>query len=476
MGAALSRLALFGCLIVPALLLTLALPVAAPAQDGPIRLDAAAMRQLALTAVQAGRPDVALRLTQALLQRDPNDTMALVLRSRVMRDIGRNDEARALAARAWPLAKTSAQRHTVALVMAQALSSDGKRGQAQLWLRRAAHEAPTPVARARVEQDYAHVRDRNPLSVELSFSASPSNNVNSGSQHRQMGLDEFLPGFPGADTIFTDRPVDMTALSGWVVQGGVQLRYRLHETRSGKTYLRAGVDWRSVYLSPEALARIEDYRAEYPDATITTDFSQGLFDLGLLHRRDGKKLSWSAGLSASHRLQGGVSSYSGGRLDLGAEYRLGPRALLHGGLSYEARWNGQSEGPSTQITAVQVGTVQGLENGDRLRATFGLRLTDSVPRSHSNLATSLRIGWEKKKPIAGVGLDFGINAEHRAYPNAIVGREDLSLSADLTLRLTKVEYMGFSPTLTLRAARSYSSARMYDGEELGVSLGWRSNF
>jgi tetratricopeptide (TPR) repeat protein len=446
------------------------------ARDTSLRLDPAGMRQLALTALQSGRPDVVLRLTEALLQRDPEDLMALVLRARVLRDIGRYDEALSLARKAWAGARTTAQRHSIALIMAQALSSSGRRGQAQIWLRRAAHEAPTPAARARVEQDFAYVRSRNPLSVELSFSAAPSNNVNSGSQHRRMGLDEFLPGLPGSHLIFTDRPVDMTALPGWVLQGGVQMRYLFHEGTYGKTSVRAGADWRAVFLSADAQARIDQYLADNPGASANRDFSQGGVELGLLHRFERPDWAVSGGITASHRLQGGVSAYSGLRLDLGGEYRPGPRGLLHAGLSYEARWTGAAQGPSTRIAAVQFGAVHGLVNGDRLRAIVGLRATDAAPLSHSNLATSLRLGWEKSRPIAGIGLDFGLGAEHRAYPHAIVGREDLSLSADLTLRFTKVEYMGFSPTLTLRAARNLSSARMFDGEELGVSLGWRSNF
>lgn len=474
MAVVLSALARFRSLAVLALVLTLSVSV--KAQEAPIQLDAAGMRQLALTAMQAGRPEVVLRLTQALLQRDPNDTMALVLRSRTMRDLGRYDEARKLAARAWPLAQTSGQRHTVALIKAQALSSSGRRGQAQLWLRRAVHEAPTPAARARAAQDFAYVRSRNPLSVQLGFSAAPSNNVNSGSQHRLMGLDEFLPGIPGADLILTDRPVDMTALPGWVVQGNLQMRYRLNKGIYGKTYLRAGADWRTAFLGPQAQARIDAYLADNPGSAVNTDFSQGGVEIGLAQRYERQNWAVSGGVTGSHRWQSGASAYSGLRFDLGAEYRVSPRSLIHGGLSHETRWSAATGDVNSQIVAFQLGGVQALQNGDRLRAVVGLRATQASQVRNTNLASSLRLVWEKSEPIAGIGLDFGLSAEHRSYPHDTVGREDLSLSADVTLRLTKIEYMGFSPTVTFRAARNMSSARMFDGDELGVSLGWRSNF
>ena len=60
-----------------------------------------------------------------------------------------------------------------ALAVAQALSSEGARTRAQLWLRRAMQVAPTKRQKALAVRDFRYVRLRNPWSTRLSFSVAP---------------------------------------------------------------------------------------------------------------------------------------------------------------------------------------------------------------------------------------------------------------------------------------------------------------
>lgn len=441
-----------------------------------LQLDPVAMRKLALLAHQSGRNDVALRLTDALLQRDPQDAFALMLRARALRDIGQLSQSHKFAGQAWAAARTGPERHAAALTMAQALSSDGKRTRAQFWLRRAVETAPNAGARARAEQDYRYVKSRNPWSLDFSFSAAPSSNVNNGSRHRHMSLAEFLPDLPGAHLILTDRPVDMTALPGWSVEARIQLRYRLAQTQTSQTDLRFGADWQAVMLSPEAQARVAAYLRDYPTATVNTDFSQGGVDLGLVHRRTFDKTNLSFGLGAAQRLGAGRKLYDALRLDLGLEHRIAARVSVHAAASYEARFGAGSIGPATEIFAAQAGAARWLDSGDILRASIGFRLTGSQAPSQANTALQARLAWQRQKPLLGMAIEMGLGAEHRNHAMASVPRHDLNLSANLSLKLTRIEYMGFSPTVTLRASRTLSNVAGFDGEDIGVALGWRSNF
>ena len=119
--------------------------VAAPAafsQDEPIRLSVEQMRLAADLNLRNGQNGVALTLADALLKRDPHDMAALFIRSHVLRAQAEYSAAQQAARTAWQAAQSDTDKYTAAVLMAQALSSDGKRTRAQFWLRRAAQVAP----------------------------------------------------------------------------------------------------------------------------------------------------------------------------------------------------------------------------------------------------------------------------------------------------------------------------------------------
>ena len=132
------------------------------------------MRDLSAKALDAGHPETALELTSALLQRDADDVQALLIRSRAARDSGDFTLARDMAGRAWSLSGTDPEaRYAAALATAQALSSQGKRTRAQIWLRRAAQIAPTEQARQMAVRDFRYVRSRNCWATDLTFGIGP---------------------------------------------------------------------------------------------------------------------------------------------------------------------------------------------------------------------------------------------------------------------------------------------------------------
>ena len=139
------------------------------------------LRIMAANSIVNGNPTQGYEMAQALLARDPNDVEALIIRARAARDLGKLTEALSTARKAWFGAQNASERFGASMVMAQTLSTNGAKTRAQLWLRRAAQNAPSEEFKQVAVRDFRYVQRTNPWSTELSFSASPSSNINNGS-------------------------------------------------------------------------------------------------------------------------------------------------------------------------------------------------------------------------------------------------------------------------------------------------------
>ena len=69
--------------------------------EGTVAMTTAQAHSLARQALQQGRPDVADAISSGLLQRDPTDADALMIRAILLRGTGRLDEAADAGADAW---------------------------------------------------------------------------------------------------------------------------------------------------------------------------------------------------------------------------------------------------------------------------------------------------------------------------------------------------------------------------------------
>jgi len=120
-----------------------------------------------------------------------------------------------------------------------------------------------------------------------------------------------------------------------------------------------------------------------------------------------------------------------------------------------------------------------LTSGDQvtLGATAARAVSDSA--EVRNEALGLSLGWTKDTPVAGLGLSAGLALDAKFYDAsryADGGREDLRVTANLSVRFEEITYMGFSPVLDLRATRNRSNAALFDTQDLGVTLGIVSSF
>ena len=450
------------CIATLSLLLALAVPLAA---QGTLTPDE--MRRTAVQALTRGQPQAVLALTGALLIRDPGDHAALVLRARALRDLGQLQQAQESARRAWSVSATDPQRYVAALVMAQALASDGQRTRAQFWLRRATQHAPDDRARSAAIRDFRYVRARNPLSLQLSFSVAPNSNINNGSTTgRSTFFDPFTQSF-----VEVELQGAALALSGMEASAGAALRWRFAETQRRATDITLSFAHRSYSLSDSAQALAPTARG--------SDFASTTLSAGLTQRwraGDGRTEYSLGGLLGLNRY-GGAAYGEFGRVTLGMNRALSPRARLHLDLSGDV-----TRGPrAPHAEALRFGAAleRRLDSGARLVWQAGLARSRSAVATADYREASLGLRLDPRGEVLGASLSMGLSLRARDYPFtpfAAGTRRDRSAEAYLSLTFRQVDYYGFNPVMTLRAARTQSNVGLYTGDQLGIEFGVTSAF
>lgn len=425
------------------------------------------MRNLAVKGIEAGYPDTAMDLTEALLKRDSRDVQAWLIRSRAARNLGQFDHARQAAQLAWTYADDDPiVRHSAAMAMAQALSSSGQRTRAQLWLRRAAQVAPNVATKNQAVRDFHYVRSRNRWSTHLDFNIAPKSNINNGSAkdsmtHYVLGQPIDLP-LPGA----------AQALSGVELTAGFRTRYRLRETLRHATDLSFSGRYTTYNLSDAALLLS-------PGAT-GSDFSLATTTIGLRHKwltesgRVEYALSGSFGLS----WYGGAAYGTYYQTGLGASIRLTERARLSLRLGGDVTRGAGA--PHSEAIKLSARWTQAFDKG----GTFGLSMAISDSQSAVDVAKftdiSGGVDFTPDIKILGASPRLGIGLRKRDYPVSAfapgLGRQDFETKAWLDLTFTNVEYYGFNPTVRLSASTTESSVDLFDIDRRGISVGISSSY
>lgn len=448
---------------VTAALCIAALGMGSAARAEAVKLGYADMQQVTFLLLRQGRAEQALAFANAMLAQQPTDSAVLALKSRAERDLGQNRAAIASARQAWREAKTGQERYAASMAMAQGLASDQQKFRAQFWLRRAMQEAPTPLARKIAETDFGYVRNRSRLSVQIDAAVQPNSNVNNGSSASTitfLGLPFVLSG--GA-----------RALSGTEASAGVVLRYRLTESKTGKTDMRFSVRGKRVFLTAAA-------KAQAPDAR-NGDFAFGATELGLDHKWlfAGGRAEGNASVTLGQNWYGGddLSTYT--RFSGGATVALAPKwqGFAAGHIERQDRLDDASQ--SATLRSLSIGVSHALENHDRLRLTLSGTGVQSGSGAVDHNAVSATLDWARAKPVFGSRLSLGLIAEKRDYDTSLysaTGRHDRLFSASAAFALEKLDYMGFIPVVSLEASRTESNISLYQGESLGLGISIQSKF
>lgn len=471
------------------LLTGVAVIAAAPfalAQEGTVTLTPEQMVLAAEQSLRNGDPARALAFADALLLRDARDVTAHQVRAHALRSQLQYAQAQDAARNAWRYAKNDSERFSSAMLMAQALSSDGKRTRAQLWLRRAAQVAPSPGHAARAARDFKYVQRRNPWQTNLSFTLAPNSNINNGSSRDSSALlYRLLNPFDidGAGEVTLGAA--SKAISGIETGIDVQSRYRLHQTERTAHDLRFGMSYRSYALSSSSKDDLaaEDAdrvaRGEDPLNITGSDYAYGTVQLGYGF----KKLRADRRGEFSLTADLGQSFYGGARYNQFLRAGLGQSYFANRQTKYDFNLNTDirraQRGSDTQQLSLSAGVSRQLANGD------GLYLGASVATLASETARleydelRLRSGYVLGREVMGTALQFGLSTSYRDYdvsPHDPSGRREFQVAADITATFKKIDYYGFNPAVSLSASTTNSNIGLYDVNRVGLSIGIASAF
>ncbi|MCX7564857.1 surface lipoprotein assembly modifier [Sulfitobacter sp. F26169L] len=399
--------------------------------------------------------------------------------------MGQFEAARKAALLGWKYAVNDNEKFSSALLIAQALSSDGKRTRAQLWLRRAYNIAPSSGHAAKARQDYGYVQQRNPWHTQLSFTFAPNSNINNGSSRDTSSLYyEFIDPF-NPDGVEATLKASSKALSGMETGLDIQSRYRFHQTERSAHDLRLSLSYQTYHLSGSAKDDLaaEDAervaRGEEARKLTGSDFAYGTVQIGygykqLRHDRRGE-FSLSADIGQS--FYGGARYNRFLRAQLGQTYHVNPNSKLSFGLGAETR-SAQS-GSDQHSLSLSAGLSRRLASGD------GLYLGVAVTSQRADLdrleydELRLRSGYVLGREVMGTALQFGLSTSFRDYdvsPHDASGRRDFQIAAEVSATFKQIDYFGFNPTVSLSASTTDSNIGLYDVNRVGLSIGIASSF
>ncbi|QFT57209.1 hypothetical protein FIU94_00110 [Sulfitobacter sp. THAF37] len=442
-----------------------------PGAHAEATLNVSQMRSAALQSLRVGRPAQADDLAGALLQRDPDDLNALLIRARARRDLGKLGSARSAAARAWQLAESDGDRYASALITAQILSTDGKRTRAQLWLRRAAQHAPNEALRARAKRDFRYVRQRNPWHTTLTFTLAPNSNINNGSARDSSVLNYALSEVLFGEPVEFELTGSARALSGLEFGAGLRSRYRFSQTDTTANDLNLSLSYRSFVLSDSSKTAAPGVNG--------SDFAFGSVGIGYGYRQINMDRRGEFELDAElgQTWYGGARYAAFGRVRVGQTWKRSPDQRLNLSLIAE-RQNGQRTADVDTLTLA--GSLnQRLASGDTAYFRVGVEtaLSDTADNAYDEM--ELRGGYLLGRPVMGAQVQMGLGLSWRDYDvsrHSPAGRQDFKISADLTATFQQIDFYGFNPTATLSASKTDSNIGLFDVNRVGLNLGIRSAF
>jgi hypothetical protein len=438
-----------------------ALPVVAQVTDDDgytsYDLTPAAARQMARAALERGRADIAREIALQILASRPQDAEALMLLSAAEAQLGQGAAGAAAGRKAYRLAQTPAARFEAAFLTALAHDAAEQGLAAKLWLRRAAQVAPTEAERAAAEKGYAQLRARSRLSFRVSGDIGPSANVNGGSLHDTMvivGLPFSIP----------------EALPGGTWGLGLTGSYRLAQSENAVTELFADVTRRGVWLSDEAKSLAPTAKA--------SDFALSTVKAGLTRRwrSTSKPLVFALTGSVGKRWYGGEALSTNLQAEGRVDWIRGDTQILSAAMTLERAANAQQAARDADVVQVSLTLQQQLQGAASVYVTGGLRDTASLAADIANDAAYLRVGYSPGMLAGGIGADLSMGVEQRDFVRMPGLADDLKLNAAATFTFSRIDYMGFSPKLTVAAERNRSEFLPRDTRDISVGLGISSSF
>ncbi len=433
-------------------------------QEPAVRLSLPQAQALAQQALARGQPKTALTLSDGLIGADPENGHAHFLRAHALGQMAQYRTGQRAAARAYRTARTDVQRFEAAKLAAELAFADKRLTSSQLWLRRAVHYAPSDEVRRDYVTAFRNVRHRNPLSFNLRFSVTPSDNVNNGANSPW----NLIEGSPLVGALSPSAQ----AIPGVVAKTDITGAYRIGQAEGQETRLTGRV------LSNEV-------RLNNPVPGISgSDISSLRAQLGVTHMwAPGKDGYWRFELNGGRTWYGRSPFYDFAGAGVSRVQKLGDRLSLSVGAQFEEQ-KGQSAagGSDASVWSAFAGLAWGLAGGGSLRADLLYRDIDSAGVNRTSRQWSAQASYAMGRPVGPAEISFTLGRSTLDYDEYWVitpvpgGRVDRSWFGGATASFTGWSYMGFVPELSLTAERSRSNISRFDVDQTAVSLGIRSEF
>ena len=425
-------------------------------------LSSAQAKGVAIQAVRSGNFPVADAVSSAILNQDPDDADMLMVRAVLGRQVGNIEAAREAGARAYANAENPNLRFDAAILVADLYAREEKYLRSEFWLRRADQASSSPQQEQITENLFRRVRQLNPLTVQLRFTARPSNNVNNGAETLEIEIGG-LP-FRLNDT--------GQQLGGYEASTGVSLSYRLSESQTHRTSLLGELFYRKIWLDSDA-------KEAAPEAD-GSDYDYGVVIVGLQHQR----LIWpDIGPSQFTGLLG-QSWYGGDELARWLELsgrqsvRLDERSSLSFGTTIRTENRLDDEINDSEQLSLSVDYRRAVESGGSfgLGATFRNVWSDSatVDRFSTEVRADRAFG-QIGPMVPRIRLSLQ-NQNYHEFTSTIDGRQDRSVTLDLNARFPDVRFYGFVPEASIRARKTDSNVDIYDRNEYSFGITAVSRF
>lgn len=410
--------------------------------------------------LSSGQIATAVEILTVLVRRDPNDVKSLILLSHAHRKLADYPEAKSAARSAWNTATTDETKYFAAIAMAQALSSGGNRSMAQIWLRRAAHVAPSQAHRVKAAKDFQYVKSRNPLSLNLSFGMAPSNNVNGAPIDNTFVLGGLVFVNPSA-----------VPISGITFSSAISARHSFNIQDNQRDHFR--LDWAQSDVV-------------FTESSLPVGISEGDFNYRQLQAGWGRELvNPENGSRQSIGLSGTRFWYAG-------EHLSDEISLSYGRVTPKEdhrvfNW-GASLGYTSRIDNADRSGVTGTANfGWHLPRKSGASLgfdtqlkrvkTNSNALNHAQLKAGLN--YTLAKPVLNARTQVGLSGSFRLDDTPVYqsdARTDLGVTLSTTFFFQDFDIYGFAPKISVNANRTFSNVTRFDTQSLGFNIGVQSVF
>ncbi len=423
------------------------------------------MRQAATLYLQNGQVDAAVVLARALLDRDPHDDVAAIILADATSARGDHATALDIATRLYRGTESRDTKYIAARIAAREHAALEHGTRAQIWLRRARQAAPSAAAATDVAQDFAYIRARNPLQVQLRFGVSPTTNLNNGSsQSTQQIL------FFGVPFELYLSP-DAEALSGLSLTAGIGLRYAVSGGPRATTFVTFDSSGGTYLLSDSAKAQAPGVRGR--------DFSSVSARLGLRHERateDGGSLGF--GLDFGRVWNNGQPNYDAFGLTAERRFAIGEGHDITANVRAERQLS-RRDLPQRETLVFSVRDSRKRNNGDQFALSATLMRGVSDNAGYNYLGYAFGAEYQIAEPVLGGRIAVSADVGRRDYtkgPLDPVARADrfLALGADYTF--VGVDFYGFSPIVSVTRQINRSNSGRYDTDALNFGFDLRTNF